>query len=256
MKILNRKLILVLALMILGGVGLSAAEPGWGLYAEILKEYVKSGRGNRKLRYVNYRGLKKDARWKKVVHNLENFPISRLRTPEARLAFYIDAYNIFALNTILKNYPIKSIHNITKPSGKIWNEPAGKLGGKQVSLNFLENKIIRNPKIIGYLEPRIHFAVVCASYSCPDLRNEPFRASRLERQLEEQTISFLNNSTKGNRLNKKYKTLRYSKIFEWYAKDFKSVGGGKAFILKYRKDIPKNCKIGKPLPYNWSLNGK
>ncbi len=100
-------------------------------------------------------------------------------------------------------------------------------------------------------DPRIHLAIVCASISCPDLRNEPYTAAKLNEQLDYQSRQFLNNEGKGLKIEKK--AIRLSKIFDWFKGDFKASGGVMTFIKRYRTDLPA-LKIEANMPYDWTVN--
>src|SRR5690606_6900214 len=117
----------------------------------------------------------------------------------------------------------------------VWRKDVGQLHGKTVTLQQVEDDLIRSLN-----EPRIHMAIVCASVSCPDLRPEPYTAAQLEQQLEEQTRTFLHNDAKGVRINGN--DVEVSKIFDWFEKDFADAGGVKAFIERYRP-LPAQSKI-------------
>ena len=97
-------------------------------------------------------------------------------------------------------------------------------------------------------------AIVCASVSCPDLRNEPYTASSLSAQLDDQAIGFLNNSAKGVQV--KANKLYVSKIFDWFEDDFDTYGGVKKFILNYREDLSPSVQVKSYLNYDWQLNTK
>jgi len=211
------------------------SPPSHAAFSDLLKRYV-SAAGN-----VNYKGLKseQDALSNYISVLANNAPASSW-TRNEKLAYWINAYNAVTLNLILENYPIESITSLDK--GKPWDKKAVTLGGKAYSLNEIENEIIR-PQ---FDEPRIHFAVNCAAASCPPLRNEAFVASKLEAQLEEQTRSFLR-AESYNALSGK--TLRASKIFDWYGEDF---GDLKAFIGNYI-NLPSDVTI-EFTDYDWSLN--
>lgn len=101
-------------------------------------------------------------------------------------------------------------------------------------------------------EPRIHFAIVCASLSCPDLRKELYHAKRLNEQLNDQTRKFLNNQSKGLIIEKEF--IRVSKIFDWFENDFDVTGGVLTFIKLYRTSFPE-LKVKANIPYDWSVNG-
>jgi len=164
-----------------------------------------------------------------------------------KLAFYINTYNILALKMMIDHWPQKSIKDIGGFFNPVWGKEAGMVAGKVVSLDDVENKIIRP---MG--EPRIHLAIVCASVSCPDLRSEPYTAAKLEVQLDEQVNTFLANNKKGLLVERN--ELIVSKIFKWFAKDFKHVGGVDSFIRQYRPDLDKAIKIEDYLDYDWSVN--
>ncbi|MCF7567685.1 DUF547 domain-containing protein [Sabulilitoribacter arenilitoris] len=159
-----------------------------------------------------------------------------------KLAFWINAYNAMTVDLILRHYPIKSIKEIDKP----WDLRYWKLGNKWYNLNEIEHKILRKMN-----EPRIHFAIVCASVSCPKLLSEAFTASNLEEQLTKTTKDFLSDSTKNN-ISKD--NIKLSKIFQWFAKDFKQDGSLIDFLNQY-SEIKISAKAKKNFKnYNWSLN--
>jgi len=137
-------------------------------------------------------------------------------TRDQQLAFLINAYNAFTLELILEHYPVASIQDI--PGN--WTEPRCRLFGRKLSLNDLENKIIR-PR---YGEPRIHFALVCAARSCPPLRSEAYLAGRLAEQLASAARDFARDRS-ANRLDMESATLYVSKLFEWYPQDFAATWG-------------------------------
>lgn len=192
---------------------------------------------------VDYKGLKEDSvlfnrciRMFRANHPAENW------NREEKLAYWINAYNVFTIELILKNHPTKSIKDISSP----WDQNFIKIRDNVYSLNEIEHEILRK---MG--EPRIHFSIVCASYSCPILRNEAFRSSKLEAQLEEQTSKFINDVNR-NKLSEK--KVELSEIFNWFSSDFESVGGVQAFVIKYSKvNVSEKAKISY-LDYNWSLN--
>ncbi len=176
----------------------------------------------------------------------------------AAMAFWINAYNAFAIKLVADHWPVQGIKEIgRKVKGKVWNHKFANVGGKLYSLNDIEHKILRK---MG--DPRVHAAIVCASVSCPDLRLEPYAAKKLEAQLDEQVRLWLANPGKGVRLEEKKKVLRLSKIFNWFGGDFKKKNGSALdFVILYApsKKARYLAKHGKQLkirylPYNWKLN--
>lgn len=243
--ILTKHLTAFTALLMLS-FKLFAAEPDWSAYAEVLKNVGPGTKNNVKLVVVDYRALKENGKLESAYRQLTNFPVTQLSNKEEKLAFYINAYNILALKTVVDHWPLDSIKDVGSLISPVWGKPAGNIGGDTVSLDDIENKILRT---LG--EPRIHFAIVCASVSCPDLRNTPYTASTLDVQLDEQVRRFLGNPDKGLRIGKD--SIEISRIFDWFAKDFKASGGIDAFIRRYRLDLPK-LPFKEDINYDWDVN--
>lgn len=180
-------------------------------------------------------------------------------TRSAELAFWINAYNAITVRGILREYPTTSIRNHTaKLFGyNIWDDLQLSVGGKRYSLNQIEHEILRKMN-----EPRIHFAIVCASVSCPRLRNEAYKSDRLETQLDNDTIKFYASST-NFRFDRNTNTLYLSSILKWFAEDF-----GKDRSAQLHRIAPwmpddaakQAAATGSPtvkyLDYDWSLNGR
>jgi hypothetical protein len=174
---------------------------------------------------------------------------------EQRVAFWINAYNAFTIRLILDHYPIASIRKIGWLPGAAFREkfiPMPGLKGKSISLNDIEHDTLR----ANFREPRIHFALVCASTSCPALRNEAYRASELKRQLDDQARTFVHDPSK-NRFDAKTRTLYLSKIFDWFRADFETEAASvQAYVAQYM-DNPRVTEPDvnvKYLDYDWSLN--
>ncbi|WNH13471.1 DUF547 domain-containing protein [Thalassobellus suaedae] len=161
---------------------------------------------------------------------------------EDKLAYWINAYNAMTIDLILRNYPVNSIKDIKDP----WKQRLWKLGHKWYNLEDIEHQILRKMN-----EPRIHFAIVCASYSCPKLLNKAYTASKLELQLTNATRDFLIDK---NRNNITANNLELSKIFQWFSKDFKQDGSLIDFLNKYSTIKISNKAKMSFNDYNWSLN--
>lgn len=224
-----------------------AEEPDWASYQSVLNHVRPGMKNGVKLMQVDYATIDNSGSLERAYRALSAFNIERLDTREEKLAFYINAYNILALKMVVDHWPTDSIKEAGSFFSPVWNKPAGRLFGKTVTLGEVEHDILRK---MG--EPRIHMAIVCASVSCPDLRDEPYTASRLDKQLDEQTRNFLANRGKGLRIEEK--TIRISKIFDWFEEDFDVYGGVSAFITRYRSDLP-DLRIKANIPYDWEVNG-
>tara|TARA_R110002050_G_scaffold157357_1_gene285919 strand:+ start:11619 stop:12482 length:864 start_codon:yes stop_codon:yes gene_type:complete len=209
----------------------------FSVWNNLLQKYV-SENGN-----INYLGFKNNwANLKIYIESLSKNIPNNNSTKEEKLAYWINAYNAFTIDLILRNYPIKSIKDIKDP----WDQRLWKLGDKWYNLEGIEHQILRKMD-----EPRIHFAIVCASHSCPKLLNEAYTASNLELQLTNATKDFLadnkrNNITANN--------LKLSKIFQWFSKDFKQNGSLIGFLNNYSAIKISNKAKTSFNDHNWSLN--
>lgn len=226
---------------------LSFAQPDYKAYETFLQKYVTaSGK-------VNYKKIKaKSSELDVLVKNFQNNAPSNKWSKNEQLAFWLNAYNLFTIKLVVDNYPLKKITDLD--NGKTWEVQRIKIGNETYSLNQIENVIIR-PK---FRDARIHFALNCAAKSCPPLFNKAFTPLKLEAQLEERTKAFINSNS--NQISEK--KIKISKIFEWYASDFKPLGLEThtkekhilSFIDKYSPvAISKDATI-EYLEYNWNLN--
>jgi hypothetical protein len=238
---------LVAGSLLVLGMSSMAAEPDWSDYSSLLGKHVQPGvKRGVALNTVNYAELKKGGEVDRVAAQLAAFPMEKLASRDEKLAFYINAYNVLAIKMVLDHWPLESIKDVGSIISPVWKKPAGRLGGKVVTLDELEHRILRP---MG--EPRIHFGIVCASVSCPDLRVEPYTAKRLDAQLDDQTRKFLGNPAKGARVEEG--SVRVSQIFDWFKKDFDKLGGVATFIRRYQ-DVPEKLPVKANIPYDWSLN--
>lgn len=215
-------------------------------YARLLKTYVKE----KGVRYAAWNANAKDkAAMAKIVQT-----IGDTKPPEerkAKLAFYINAYNAWILYGVLDKYPIKSVRDIA-PFFGFFTGKRIVMEGEKISLNHLEKQIL----LKQFKEPRVHFAINCASASCPPLADIPYTAENLDALLEKMATRFLNENREAIRMAQKNdRTIAsISSIFDWYESDFEKTGGVLAFINHYRKPpLPENTKI-KHLDYDWNLN--
>ncbi len=228
--------------------GVGAEEPDWTPYETLLVDHLSAGesRGIR-LSWLNYSALAKDPRLPVLLEKLAQFDTRRLASRQERMAFYINAYNLFAIDLVRRHWPVASIREIGPWYRSVWKLPAGRLDGEAVSLDHIEHDLLRP---MG--DPRIHFAIVCASLSCPDLPAQAYRGARLDAQLDQQVHAFLQNPAKGVYLESG--VIRVSRIFDWFSADFSSHGGVADFIRAYRP-LPEGLPIRADLPYYWEVNG-
>ena len=181
-----------------------------------------------------------------------------------KMAFLINAYNAYTVELILTKYPkLESIRDLGSLVTKPWSVKNIPLLGSTLTLDNIEHDRLRAPG--RYDDPRIHFAVNCASIGCPMLREEAFVADRLEAQLDEQAMRFMADRSRNRYADGK---LEVSKIFDWYGGDFKAGHKGiaslPAFLARYATqlaDAPADrariTAMSVPiafLDYDWKLN--
>ena len=203
--------------------------------------------------WISYKGFVDDStKLNAYLRSLSSFPPNSKWSEEEKLAYWINVYNAFTIKLIVDYYPVSSIKEIKKGVpfiNSVWDIEFFEIGGEKVSLNEIEHTILRK----DFDEPRIHFAIVCASKSCPKLLNKAYDSENLEEQLVLQTKMFLNDSSK-NVIEEKQVEL--SSIFKWFSKDFTQHGSIKDFIEPYvNQPFSKSAKV-KYLEYDWSLNGE
>lgn len=182
--------------------------------------------------------------------------------PAQRLAFLINAYNAFTLQLVIEHYPVGSIKEIGGLFSSPWKQVFISLLGRELSLDQIEHSMIRERGVFD--EPRIHFAVNCASVGCPALRDEAFVAERLDEQLEDSQTRFLSDHSR-NRFEQTQQRYQISKIFDWYGEDFiKKWGSMEAYLNRHVSLLSPTAETIAPkgairinyLDYDWSLNKK
>jgi Protein of unknown function, DUF547 len=202
---------------------------------KLLQKHVHQGK-------VNYKTFKNDKlALASYIKTLTANPPTANTAKPAQMAFWLNAYNALTIQLIVDNYPVKSIKDLDK--GNPWDVSRYAFGGKNYSLNQIENQILRP---MG--DARIHFGLNCAAKSCPPLYHRAFVAATVETQLDQLTRAFIHknseNQLKGN-------AIQISNLFNWYAADF---GNVIAFLNQYSTlPVYKNAKITYTT-YDWSLN--
>ena len=210
-------------------------------FDELLKKHVsESG-------VVNYESFKKEEyKLNQYLKMLASVEPKENWTRNKKLAYYINLYNASTVSLILDNYPLKSIKDITQALEKSFI----KIGSKNFSLNELEDNIIRST----FKEPKIHFAINCATVSCPKLSNSAFSEKNIDRLLKENTERFLKNTLIG--VSKIGNKVELSRIFDWYVDDF----GGEENLLNWitsNSDLDLSDASFKSFKtYDWELNNK
>jgi len=262
---------LLLGLFLWVWAGTAMAEPfDHSVWDKLLHEHVvmiNAGKASQ----ADYTGFLKDRQT--LQRYLEQLSAVSAKTFESwskpeQLAFLINAYNAFTIELILTRYPkLDSIKDLGSLFRSPWKQAFIPLLGRKLSLDDIEHGMIRNPG--DYNEPRIHFAVNCASIGCPALLNEAYTSKKLEQQLETVTRAFLEDRTR-NRYNPATNRLEVSKIFDWYTEDFERGWGGwhalSHFLVHYADSLTDNEQDRRSvatgnfrvnyLDYDWKLNDK
>jgi len=251
-------------------------DHSYSTYNSLLNKYVDDAK-------VNYEGfINQRAEFEKFLRTLGSVNETDFQTwtQEQKLAFWINAYNAFTIKAIIDHYPIKRSFSLVgifyAPSNSIlqikgvWTKLQFRAVGKMVTLDEIEHQILRKE----FNEPRIHMAIVCASVSCPDLSSQAYTPLKIEEQLADASISFVNNPSKGVHIDEQNEKVKLSKIFKWFGEDFiKNYGSQKLFnnyslkenaVLNFTADyleseqtkqylMTNKLKIGY-LGYDWHLN--
>ncbi|MGH7229818.1 MAG: DUF547 domain-containing protein [Nitrospiraceae bacterium] len=224
-------------------------SPGQFSYQELdtaLKVHVKDG-------VVSYISIAQDDRFQVHIQQLDRVDPLQLPTRLDRLAFWINAYNAFAIQGILDGYSPMTLWG----RYRYFIARECRVGGQTINLYDLEQKVL----IPDFQDPRIHFAIVCASKSCPKLRSEVFIADALDDQLDESARAFINDPTR-NRFDRERRVAHLSMIFKWFERDFAAQAGSLIHYLRKYVADPVLANDLERQPYrveflecDWSLNG-
>jgi hypothetical protein len=238
-------------------VGASAAAEGGpfdhGLFDRLLRSHVtKDG--------VDYAAFSRGADLGRYLEQLERAQPSSW--PEAeRLAFWINVYNAHTVHAVAVHRPSKSIRDLVLPGrdgqpGTVWKAPLVRVGGRSFTLDEVEHDLIRKT----FRDPRVHFALVCAAYSCPPLRAEAYSGAQLDRQLDDQAHRFLHGQAKGCRVDAANGVVYVSEIFAWYKEDFGDDAAVGRYIARYLPETLERRVLESGrfrlvgIPFDWSLN--
>ena len=249
MKTIMTMLFLIIACGL--AIHVSASEKAYpdSLFDTVLRRYVSENG------LVDYKGLKEDDEFEKYIEYLSHTNPDDLPSDKHRLAFWINAYNAFVLKGVLEEYPIKSVLDVGWIPHSFFKRKRFETQNGEITLQILENEKLRE----AFREPRIHFAINCASMSCPILLRDAYSAEKLEEQLEEQAFSFMNDRSR-NYLDKENGVLYLSYIFKWYEGDFIRSGEKIVdYVARYlnqddAKFVKNNEVTIKYLDYDWDLN--
>ena len=230
-----------------GGGPMAAPTPA---YARLLERHVREGTiEGVSVRVVDYAAIPGDPDYRIALSELAAARPEAMRREE-RMAFWINAYNLLAIRLVVDRYPIGSIRDVRDGDLDAWDIEAGTAGGRAVSLGWIDDTLR------DFGDPRIHFALVAAAVSCPDLR--VYEPADLDVQLEAAARSFLANERRGARVTAE--GVDVSQLLLWNHREFEAVGGVLAFLRSHaqpsvtgRLEGVRLHDLGK-LPYDWGLN--
>jgi hypothetical protein len=252
---MRKFIIFLFSLLILSSINqaTSAETFDHSNFDQILKQYVDQ-RG-----LVDYNRISKDSRFKEYMESLKLVKVEEL-SRNGQLAFWLNAYNAVTIDKVIKWRPKKSVRETLVPgvwtSTKFFTTRDHVVAGRRLSQDDIEHETLRKE----LKEPRIHFAIVCASSSCPPLARFAFTEENVQAKLEEETRKYIN-SFRGTRIDDAKNTFYLSKIFDWFSSDFKSTSGSVlGFIKPYLSKeamsfLERDPKISY-IHYDWALNAK
>lgn len=220
-------------------------------YARLLARHAREGTiEGVSVRVVDYAALPEDPDYRRALAELAEARPEAMRSEE-RMAFWMNAYNLLAIRLVVDRYPIGSLLEVGSDHESVWEMEAGTAGGRVVSLGWIEDMLRRD-----FGDPRIHFALVAAAVSCPDIR--AYDPVGLDAQLDEAARAFLANERRGARVVRE--GVEVSRLLYSFHEEFEADGGVVAFL---RSHAPRNVAerlegvdlhdLGK-LPYDWRLN--
>lgn len=227
-------------------------------WAGLLRAYVIPGADG--LNRIDYGAFKRDGRHalKTYLQAISRIDLSTLDRRE-QFALLANLYNAKTIDIVLDHYPVKSIKDISLGGGLFatftggpWKAKVLTLGGVSLSLDDIEHEILRK----SFKDPRVHYAVNCASIGCPNLGTEAFTGARLDQQLDAAARAYIN-SPRGIAVNGT--SLQVSSIYEWFKEDF---GGGDAGVLRHLQTYAEPALLARIKAidrisnhnYDWRLN--
>ncbi len=219
----------------------------------ILKQYV-DGKG-----LVDYNGIAEDRSFSDYIESLASANVESMSL-NGQLAFWLNAYNAATIDKVIKWKPEKSVRETFIPgvwtSTKFFTRREHRVANTRMSPDDIEHEILRKQ----FKDPRIHFAIICASSGCPKLPRFAYTEENVQVRLEDETRKYVN-SERGVRIDPAENTVYLSKIFDWFESDFVGKSGSVMnFIRPYLKEdvlvfLERQPKIDY-LHYNWALNAK
>lgn len=237
---MHRLFLSILIVLFGNSISANAQSLDHSMWSKLLKANVSVG-GN-----VDYKGFKADAnQLQSYLSYLEANAPKTSWSENEQLAYWINLYNAATIHLVAENYPVASIREIN--DGSPWDKQFIHVGNELLSLNEVEHEILRKK----FKEPRIHFAINCASESCPRLLNDAYVGHILDQQLNAAARAFINDSSK-NKITAKKAEL--SLLFSWFQEDFTTTGTVISFVNRFSEIKVGSAAQVDYLPYSWQLN--
>ena len=196
---------------------------------------------------VNYAAIQRDPdQLDALLHSIAEFDAAHTAAAD-QYAFYLNAYNVLVIGDIVRNYPLNSVQDMPG----FFNKTRHRVGGEPLTLDQIETDKLRRI----YDDPRLHFALVCGTQSCPRLNRTAYVGAELFVQLNKQA-KFALADPAYVRVNPNAKVVQLPEIFKWYEADFSTSGKtGVRYVNQFRKDksVPTWFAVDY-YPYNWALN--
>jgi len=246
-------LVLLLSISLWLIPGVSAGTFDHSKFDQALKKYVDD-KG-----LVDYNSIAEDSGFSEYVQALQTARVEEF-SRDGQLAFWINGYNAVTIDKVIKKKPKKSVRETFIPgvwtATKFFTSREHIVAGKRLSQDDIEHEILRKQ----FKDPRIHFAIICASMGCPPLPRLAYTEENVQTRLEEETRKYLN-SPRGTRIDRAENTLHVSKLFDWFATDFiQKSGSTLAFMQPYLHEEVRIFLERDPvisyLEYNWALNAQ
>jgi len=251
----KKAILFAVFILLVAGMDRSVSAGGFdhSEFDRVLKTYVNpQGR-------VDYNGIAADPSFKMYMQSLKSARPDAM-SRDGQLAFWTNAYNAVTIDKVIKWKPKKSVRETFVPGvwtgTKFFTTREHVVAGRSLSPDDIEHEILRKQ----LKEPRIHFAIICASSSCPRLPQFAYTAENVQARLESETRKYIN-SERGTQVDAAKNTLYLSKLFDWFAGDFESKSGSVQNFMKPYLDEGtlefwgKGPKI-KYIHYDWSLNAQ
>ena len=219
----------------------------------VLKQYVDEDG------LVDYNGFAKDRQFSEYMKSLESARVEKL-SRDGQLAFWINAYNAVTIDKVIKKKPKKSVRETLIPglwtSTTFFTTQEHTVANQRLSPDDIQKEILFKK----FQDPRIHFAIICASSGCPPLPRIAYTEANVQTRLEEETRKYMN-SPRGTRIDRAENTLYVSKLFDWYDADFIQKSGSiLEFMRPYLNEETLSFIERKPktsyLEYDWALNAQ